>query len=148
MYAASYLFRLAKAVSVAAIALLAGLITFNNVTDYYSNYYFVEHVPKIDTTFPTSQLHYRAINHPFLFYTGYIILLHAGSSYGFCCSKGSLSMFRHPMCGNFSWCPMMGHCRAHHRYTDLVCRLCSDQRRMVCYVAATNGTDWVPQKGY
>ena len=48
MYTTSFLFRLVKAISVAAIGIMAFLIAFGNITDYHTNYQFVEHVLKMD----------------------------------------------------------------------------------------------------
>jgi|GEM_PF-6209451 predicted small integral membrane protein len=65
MYSTAFLFRIAKATSVAAIGLMALLVAIGNTTEYYTNYLFVEHVLKMDTTFPNSSIHYRSINEPF-----------------------------------------------------------------------------------
>ena len=46
--------RLVKAVLVAAVALFFTLVAFGNVTDYGSNWLFVQHVLSMDTTFPDS----------------------------------------------------------------------------------------------
>ena len=89
MYSTAFLFRMVKVISVAAIGLLALLIVFNNITDYYSNYFFVEHVMKMDTTFPDSQLHYRGINNSFVFHAGYIFIIVMEAFMAFCCIKGS-----------------------------------------------------------
>ena len=94
MYSTALLFRIAKIVSVAGIGLLALLIVIGNTTDYYSNYFFVEHVMKMDTTFPGSQLHYRSVNTPFLFHAGYILIILSEAFMAFCCIKGSWSMFK------------------------------------------------------
>ena len=88
MYSTSFLFRVAKIISVAGIGLLALLITFNNITDYYSNYFFVEHVLKMDTTFPESKLHYRSIHSPFLFHTGYILIILLEAFVAYSCIRG------------------------------------------------------------
>jgi predicted small integral membrane protein len=93
MYSTSFLFRFAKTISVAGIGLLALLIVIGNTTDYYSNYFFVEHVMKMDTTFPGSHLHYRSINTPFLFHAGYILIILLEAFMAFCCIKGSWTMF-------------------------------------------------------
>ena len=74
MYATSFLFRLAKAILVGVIGIMTTLIVIGNTTDYYTNYFFVEHVMKMDTVFPASHIHYRSINNPFLFHAGYILL--------------------------------------------------------------------------
>jgi predicted small integral membrane protein len=94
MYSTQFLFRLAKTISVAAIGFMALLIVIGNITDYYTNYYFVEHVMKMDTTFPGSQIHYRSINNPFLFHAGYIIIILMEMIMAFCCIKGCLRMYK------------------------------------------------------
>jgi predicted small integral membrane protein len=94
LYSTALLFRLAKIISVAGIGLLALLIVIGNTTDYYSNYFFVEHVLKMDTTFPDSRLHYRSIHTPFLFHAGYILIILLEACMAFCCIKGSWSMFK------------------------------------------------------
>ena len=94
MYSASLLFRIAKTVSVFGIGLMALLVVIGNTTDYYTNYFFVEHVLKMDTTFPDSHLHYRSINTPFLFHAGYILIILLEAFMTFCCIKGSWMMFK------------------------------------------------------
>jgi predicted small integral membrane protein len=56
--------RLCKVALVAAVALFFTLVTVGNVTDYGSNWQFVQHVLSMDTTFPDSKLHWRAITDP------------------------------------------------------------------------------------
>jgi predicted small integral membrane protein len=67
--------RLAKAVLMAAMAGFFTLVVFNNVTDFGSNYMFVQHVLDMDTTFPGNRGMWRAI-HPaalhLVFYLGII----------------------------------------------------------------------------
>ena len=94
MYPVQLLFRIAKIISVAAIALMSLLIVIGNTTDYYTNYHFVEHVMKMDTIFPDSHIHYRNINNPFLFHAGYIFLIIMEAVMAFCCIKGSWLMFK------------------------------------------------------
>src|SRR5438874_2193109 len=94
MYSTSYLFRIAKAISVAAIGLLSFLIVTNNTTDYFTNYVFVEHVMKMDTTFPSSNVHYRSIDSPFVFHAGYCLIILMEAVMCFCCLKGTLQLFR------------------------------------------------------
>jgi len=64
MLPASMLFRIAKTVSVTAIGLMAVIIVIGNTTDYWTNYLFVEHVMRMDTTFSDSNTHYRSIQAP------------------------------------------------------------------------------------
>jgi predicted small integral membrane protein len=56
------LIRLCKASLVAAMALLLGLVAFNNIVDYGDNWTFVQHVMGMDTIFPDSTQRWRAIH--------------------------------------------------------------------------------------
>jgi predicted small integral membrane protein len=53
--------RLCQTALVAAMALLMGLVTFNNLVDYGGNWQFVRHVTAMDSIFPGSAQHWRAI---------------------------------------------------------------------------------------
>ena len=44
--------RLAKVLLAAAVGFYLALVVFNNLTDYGSNYVFIQHVLAMDTTFP------------------------------------------------------------------------------------------------
>lgn len=94
MYSTSFLFRLAKAISVATIGLMALIIVIGNTTDYYTNFLFVEHVMKMDSTFPGSHIHYRSIDNPVLFHTAYIFMILTEALMAFCCLKGSWLLFK------------------------------------------------------
>jgi len=89
MYSVQLLFRLCKIIAVTAIALMALLVVIGNTTDYFTNYQFVEHVMKMDTTFPGSNVHYRNINNTFIYHTGYILIILMEVAMAFCCIKGS-----------------------------------------------------------
>ena len=56
--------RASKLLLVMAMALLASLVSFGNLTDYGSNLAFVQHVFLMDTTFPGNANMYRAIKSP------------------------------------------------------------------------------------
>jgi predicted small integral membrane protein len=92
MYSTSLLFRIAKTISVAAIALLSLLVVIGNTTDYITNYQFVEHVMKMDTIFPGSALAYRGIHNVFLYHAGYILIIAMEALMAFFCIKGTLTM--------------------------------------------------------
>ena len=94
MFSVQFLFRVAKAIAVASIALMSLLIVFGNTTDYFTNYLFVEHVLKMDTTFPESHIHYRSINSPFFFNAAYILIILMETLMAFCCIKGSWLLFK------------------------------------------------------
>ena len=94
MYPVQFLFRVVKTISVGAIALMALLIVIGNTTDYITNYRFVEHVLKMDTIFPGSNVYYRHINNTFLFHAGYIFIILMEAMMAFCCIKGSWLLFK------------------------------------------------------
>jgi predicted small integral membrane protein len=58
--------RIVKIVMVGSLALFAGLVTFDNLTDYQTNYAFARHVLSMDATPPGNALMYRAISSPSL----------------------------------------------------------------------------------
>ena len=67
--------RYAKIVMVLALAAFAFMVTFNNITDYGSNFAFVQHVLSMDTTFPDNAAMYRAITTPALWHAGYWLII-------------------------------------------------------------------------
>ncbi|WP_350304818.1 DUF2165 family protein [Photorhabdus viridis] len=67
--------RLSKVLLVCAIALFATLVAFGNITDYGTNFVFVQHVLMMDTIFPDATITYRAIHSPVLHHIGYIIII-------------------------------------------------------------------------
>ena len=69
--------RAAKAATVAAIALFATLVAFGNLTDYDTNFAFVQHVLSMDTIFPFSTIKYRAITSPALHHLAYALIIAA-----------------------------------------------------------------------
>jgi predicted small integral membrane protein len=58
--------RIAKIVMVASLALFAFIVTFDNITDYDTNFEFVRHVLSMDAIFPGSTLLYRGVISPAL----------------------------------------------------------------------------------
>lgn len=67
--------RLSKIVMCLSLAAFAFLVTFGNITDYGSNYAFVQHVLSMDTTFPENTLMYRAITSPALWTAAYWLII-------------------------------------------------------------------------
>jgi predicted small integral membrane protein len=53
--------RLSKVLLLAAVGFFFTLVVFNNIFDYYSNFYFVQHVLSMDSTFPGNKGMGRAI---------------------------------------------------------------------------------------
>lgn len=69
--------RLCKIALVAASALFFSLVAYGNIADYGSNWLFVQHVLSMDTTFPNSSLHWRAITNPSVQEAGYWLIIAA-----------------------------------------------------------------------
>lgn len=94
MYSTAFLLRIAKMISVFAIGIMSLLVVIGNTTDYYTNYYFVEHVMKMDTIFPNSAIQYRSITNPVLFHAVYIFIIIMETMMTFFCLKGSWLLFK------------------------------------------------------
>jgi predicted small integral membrane protein len=86
--------RAAKAAAVAAIALFASLVTFGNLTDYGTNFAFVQHVMSMDTIFPWSTIGYRAITNPALQHAAYAVIIAAEGVTALLCWMGAAALVR------------------------------------------------------
>lgn len=67
--------RTAKLLLLSGIALFYALVVLNNITDFNTNYEFVRHVLRMDSTFPDNHERWRAIASPavqLMFYIGII----------------------------------------------------------------------------
>lgn len=67
--------RYSKMVMCLSLAAFCFLVAFGNITDYGSNFAFVQHVLSMDTTFPGNALMYRAITSPSLWTLGYWVII-------------------------------------------------------------------------
>lgn len=67
--------RVAKTALVFAVAFFYSLVVFSNLTDYNSNYQFIRHVLMMDSTFPSNQGMWRAINSPAIHTVFYISII-------------------------------------------------------------------------
>ena len=86
--------RYSKISLVWAIALYTSLVVFNNLTDYDSNYWFVVHVLKMDTTFPDNQGMWRAINVSAIHHLLYWVIILAETAIAALCWWGGARLFR------------------------------------------------------
>lgn len=86
--------RLAKTALVAAMAFYASLVAFGNMTDYGTNYAFVEHVMKMDTIFPNATIAYRAIDVPWMWQAFYALIIAAETLTAILCWIGAVAMLR------------------------------------------------------
>jgi predicted small integral membrane protein len=69
--------RYAKIAMSLALASFCLVVAFDNITDYGTNYLFVQHVMSMDTTFPDNALRYRSIDNPLLWQLGYALIIAA-----------------------------------------------------------------------
>jgi predicted small integral membrane protein len=67
--------RIVKIVMVGSLALFAGLVTFDNLTDYETNYVFVRNVLSMHTTPPGNALMYRSITSPSAWRAAYGLII-------------------------------------------------------------------------
>jgi predicted small integral membrane protein len=85
--------RISKIVTVAAVALYASLVAFGNITDYGSNFAFVEHVLKMDTVFPNAGTTYRAIDNEIAHHIAYILIIAAEVATAVACWVGAARLY-------------------------------------------------------
>ena len=86
--------RAAKIAMVAAIAAFATLVAFGNITDYGTNFVFVQHVLSMDSVFPNAAITYRAITSPALHHAAYAIIIAAEALTAVLCWIGALALLR------------------------------------------------------
>src|SRR5450830_221004 len=86
--------RYAKIALTLALAAFAFMVTFNNVTDYGSNFAFVKHVLSMDTTFPGNAAMYRAITTPWLWHGAYWLIIAGEALTTVLLARGALALWR------------------------------------------------------
>jgi predicted small integral membrane protein len=86
------LIRCSKILLVASVALFTTLVVFNNITDYGLNYAFVEHVLRMDTTFPNNKGMWRAITSPTLHHAAYVLIILMEGITALLCWAGAIKL--------------------------------------------------------
>ncbi len=86
--------RAAKIAMVAAIAAFATVVAFGNITDYDTNFVFVQHVLSMDTVFPRSSITWRAISSPALHHVAYAIIIAAEALTAVLCWIGAARLLQ------------------------------------------------------
>ena len=84
--------RLTQILFVAYIGVFGLLVAFGNVTDYGTNFAFVQHVMSMDTVFPDSRLKYRAITSPAAHHAVYAAIIFGEALTGVLCAAGALRL--------------------------------------------------------
>ncbi|MEZ0171249.1 DUF2165 family protein [Microvirga sp. TS319] len=95
--------RTSKIAMVAAVAFFASLVAFGNITDYATNFAFVQHVFLMDTIFPDATIKYRAITDPTLHNAAYILIIAAEALTAVLCWIGALMLLRRLRCDAVSF---------------------------------------------
>ena len=85
---------LLKILLVAVVALFSSLVAFNNMTDYSSNFLFVQHVLSMDTTFPDNKGMWRSISSPFVHHIGYVAIILAELGVAIICWVGAFRLWQ------------------------------------------------------
>ena len=86
--------RYAKIVMSLALAAFCLLVTFDNITDYGTNYLFVQHVLSMDTTFPGNALMYRSITNPVLWQIACALIIAAEGITGILFLAGAIRLIQ------------------------------------------------------
>ncbi len=84
--------RCSKLLLLISIAILCTLVSFNNLTDYATNFEFVKHVLMMDTIFPNSSITYRSIDNITLINLGYILIISLETLNAALCWAGAYKM--------------------------------------------------------
>jgi len=86
--------RYAKIVMAASLAAFCLLVAFDNITDYETNYLFVQHVMSMDTTFAGNALMYRSVTSPTLWQIAYAGIIAAEAVTGILFLAGAIRLIQ------------------------------------------------------
>ncbi len=86
--------RFSKILLVAFFGFYVLAVAFGNVTDYYSNFQFVEAVLTMTDTFRSESMMWRAVESEFLHHAAYIFIILFQWIIAIACLAGSYLMFR------------------------------------------------------
>jgi predicted small integral membrane protein len=86
--------RYAKIAITLCLSVFCLLVAFDNVTDYGTNYLFVQHVMSMDTTYPGNALMYRSVTNPALWNVCYWLIIAAEAAAGILFLAGAIRLFQ------------------------------------------------------
>jgi predicted small integral membrane protein len=86
--------RYAKVSMTLSLAAFAWMVAYNNLSDYGSNFAFVEHVLRMDTTFEGSAVRSRALREPWQWHTAYALIIATELLVAGLLTLGGLQMWR------------------------------------------------------
>jgi predicted small integral membrane protein len=87
--------RIVKVIMVGCLSGFAFLVAFDNLTDYNSNFEFVQHVLNMDTTFPGNALLYRRVTSPALWEAAYAVIILGEGLTAAALAGGAAVLLRH-----------------------------------------------------
>ncbi|MGC5699915.1 DUF2165 domain-containing protein [Pseudomonas sp. NFXW11] len=83
-----------KIIMTLAVAAFALLVAWNNISDYGSNFAFVQHVLSMDSVFPGNSATDRALAQPWLWHAGYWLIIVGESLTGLLLALGAWRLWR------------------------------------------------------
>ncbi|MGH1373638.1 MAG: DUF2165 family protein [Cellvibrionaceae bacterium] len=86
--------RLIKTLMLLTVAIYCSFVVFNNLSNYDSNFRFVQHVLSMDTVFPANRGHSRAITDTSSHHFAYSIIIGAEIIIAALCWMGVINMLR------------------------------------------------------
>lgn len=86
--------RYAKIVMALCLAAFCLLVAFDNITDYGTNYLFVQHVMSMDTTYPGNALMYRSVTNPTLWHACYWLIIAVEAVAGILFLAGAIRLWQ------------------------------------------------------
>jgi predicted small integral membrane protein len=86
--------RYAKIVMALCLAAFCLLVAFDNITDYETNYLFVQHVMSMDTTFAGNALMYRSVTSPTVWQVCYWLIIAAEAATGILFLAGAIRLLQ------------------------------------------------------
>jgi predicted small integral membrane protein len=88
------LIRRSKLLIVLFVSFFGLLVVFGNLTDYSSNFQYVQHILSMDTTHQNSSLMYRSINLPILHHRIYWLMITLETLFTVCCLIGAYQLYK------------------------------------------------------
>lgn len=86
--------RLSKIALLASTALFVTLVAFGNITDYGTNFAFVEGVLRMETIFPEASIGWRALGSPVLHHAAYLLIIVLEVAIALACWAGTLNLWQ------------------------------------------------------
>ncbi|MFM1793896.1 MAG: hypothetical protein RL642_281 [Bacteroidota bacterium] len=85
--------RMVLLVAIAGSGLMTFLIAFGNITDYNTNFEFVQHVLRMDTIFENSTVKYRSITNSTIHHLAYLFIIALETTMAYCFITSSLQLY-------------------------------------------------------